>query len=583
MALPGLPLPPVGEEEADMPDILCCMCSVTIKPNASNMCVQCLRTQVDLTEVVSTDVTVYQCSRCLRWLSDSWTTCELESRELLALCLKKIQGLKKVKLVDASWVWTEPHSKRLKIKLTVQKEVLNGAILQQSFIVECVVANQQCDVCAGSFTNMAWKAVVQVRQKVDHKRTFFYLEQLILRSRAHEHCSQIETLPDGMDFYFTERNKAMRFLDFLDSVIPVRSRASKKLVSTDTHSNNTNFKFTFMVEIAKPCKDDVIVIPLKLANNLGTIPRLQLVQRVCSSIHLVDPCTLQTAEIGSDKFWHHHAKIETLLSSKQLQEFIVLDSEILVPEHVKGRRILQAHARGRLRGKARHQQLAEVEVAKASDLGHNDTRLTAVSHLGHLLRAGDSVLGYHLSAGSFREEATAGLPEMPDVWLVRKQFVKRQGSRRAWRLRSLETREAAMEEEDTFGAKNKGGGAAARRQQRSAEDDEADYEQFLSHLASDRELRRGVNLYRADAPQPMAATGAGAATGDAAAEGEVEEEEDDEDDYDPEAVELNELLDDMVIEDPDAPPDAATDASVAAAAAAGAAGGGGTGSGSGSI
>ena len=28
-----------------------------------------------------------------------------------------------VKLVDAVWIWTEPHSKRLKIKLTVQKEV----------------------------------------------------------------------------------------------------------------------------------------------------------------------------------------------------------------------------------------------------------------------------------------------------------------------------------------------------------------------------------------------------------------------------------------------------------------------------
>ena len=174
-----------------LPDIMCCMCSVVIKPNASNMCVQCLRTQVDLTDTISTDVTVYQCSRCLRWLSDSWVTCELESRELLALCLKKIQGLKKAKLVDASWVWTEPHSKRLKIKLTVQKEVLNGAILQQSFVVEIVVANQQCDVCQGSFTNMAWKAVVQVRQKVSHKRTFYYLEQLILKNRAHEHCSQI--------------------------------------------------------------------------------------------------------------------------------------------------------------------------------------------------------------------------------------------------------------------------------------------------------------------------------------------------------------------------------------------------------
>ncbi len=42
-----------------------------------------------------------------------------------------------VKLVDAGFLWTEPHSKRLKVKLTIQAEVFNGAILQQTFVVEC--------------------------------------------------------------------------------------------------------------------------------------------------------------------------------------------------------------------------------------------------------------------------------------------------------------------------------------------------------------------------------------------------------------------------------------------------------------
>jgi hypothetical protein len=32
-------------------------------------------------------------------------------------------------------VWTEPHSRRIKVKLTIQKEVFNGAIMQQSFVV----------------------------------------------------------------------------------------------------------------------------------------------------------------------------------------------------------------------------------------------------------------------------------------------------------------------------------------------------------------------------------------------------------------------------------------------------------------
>lgn len=53
----------------------------------------------------------------------------LESRQLLALCLKRIKGLNKVNLVDAGFIWTEPHSKRVKVKLVIQKEVKILSIL----------------------------------------------------------------------------------------------------------------------------------------------------------------------------------------------------------------------------------------------------------------------------------------------------------------------------------------------------------------------------------------------------------------------------------------------------------------------
>lgn len=60
-----------------------------------------------------------------------------------------------VRLVDASFVWTEPHSKREKVKLTIQKEVMNGAVLQQSFVVEFVVINQVIvkDILKNRFRN----------------------------------------------------------------------------------------------------------------------------------------------------------------------------------------------------------------------------------------------------------------------------------------------------------------------------------------------------------------------------------------------------------------------------------------------
>lgn len=68
--------------------------------------------------------------------------------------------------MDAGFVWTEPHSKRIKVKLTIQKEVFGGTILQQVFVVEFVVSHQMCETCHRVEAKDFWRALVQVRQKV---------------------------------------------------------------------------------------------------------------------------------------------------------------------------------------------------------------------------------------------------------------------------------------------------------------------------------------------------------------------------------------------------------------------------------
>lgn len=76
-----------------------------------------------------------------------------------------------VKLVDAGFIWTEPHSKRLKVKLTIQAEVMNGAILQQSFVVEYVVENHMCLECTRAHNNPnSWTAVAQVGARTGGRR-----------------------------------------------------------------------------------------------------------------------------------------------------------------------------------------------------------------------------------------------------------------------------------------------------------------------------------------------------------------------------------------------------------------------------
>lgn len=89
------------------------------------------------------------------------------------------------------------------MKLTIRKEVLAGVTLQQVFGVEFVLHNQQCDECQRSYTDHTWRALVQVRQKdVDHKKTFFLLEQLIIKHGAHAKCIAVEQVDQGVDFAF---------------------------------------------------------------------------------------------------------------------------------------------------------------------------------------------------------------------------------------------------------------------------------------------------------------------------------------------------------------------------------------------
>jgi nonsense-mediated mRNA decay protein 3 len=56
---------------------------------------------------------------------------------------------------------------------------------------------------------------LQVRQHVPHKRTFLYLEQLILRAGADAQCINIKDNHEGLDFFFANRAHGLKLIDFL--------------------------------------------------------------------------------------------------------------------------------------------------------------------------------------------------------------------------------------------------------------------------------------------------------------------------------------------------------------------------------
>lgn len=437
-----------------------------------------------------------------------------ESRELLALCLRKLRGLSKVRIIDASFIWTEPHSRRVKVKITIQQEAFQGTILQQTFEVEYVVAYHQCHDCAKSFTANTWRAVVQVRQKVPHKRTFLYLEQLILKHSAHKDTINIKEVKDGLDFFYAQRNHAEKFVDFLTSVAPVRTKKSQELISMDIHTSTKSYKFSFSVELVPICKDDLVCLPVKLAKSVGNISPLTLCYRVGTSLNLLDPSILQTADVSTPIYWR--SPFISLADVQELVEFVVMDIEPLGPR--KGRFVL-----------------AEATVARASDLGVNDTTYYTRTHLGDILHPGDTVMGYHLTGTNFNNPQFEALEEsnaassIPDVLLVKKFYArKKKNKARNWRLKRMNKEEGEM-----------------LPKKQDQERMERDFEMFLRDVEEDTELRSTLALYKAQQAKREKDRMEGV---EAASVAETEGTEDEE----VPRIDMNELLDefdDLNVED----------------------------------
>ena len=403
----AVPISSLPTRNENLATILCHQCGAPIDGTTAvnSLCQDCFKLSSDISDGIPREGTLHMCRDCDRWLSppSQWVSASLESRELLALCLRKLTGLGRKRIIDASFIWTEPHSRRIKVKITIQSEVGEGTILQQMFEVEYVVANYQCPDCAKSFTHNIWRANVQVRQKVPHKRTFLYLEQLILKYGAHKDTINIKEVDSGIDFFYAQRNQAEKFVDFLSSVAPVRVKKSQQLISMNVHTSAKSYKFSFSVELIPICKDDLVALPLKMAQQAGSIAPLTICYRIGTAVNLIDPNTLQTADITTPLYWR--TPFASLADVRELTEFVVMDIE--PTGQSKGRFVL-----------------ADAKVRRSADFGANDVEYTTRTHLGALLHPGDSALGYHMSATNFNNPELEAIEankkyaaQLPDVVL----------------------------------------------------------------------------------------------------------------------------------------------------------------------
>jgi len=440
-----------------LPSIPCCICGVLIHPNAANQCGSCLASQFDLKSVLQRgpgggELLILQCRQCRRYKHTStfYAHHDPESPQLLALCLKQIPALSPssthsnntsdsyaMKLTDSSWIWTEPHSMRLKLRLTVQADVSSDSLrpitIQQRLPVEFRVKFEQCSDCQRSYTNRTWHALVQIRQKTTSRNGLLSLEQAMAKNaNMRRNVLRLQTVKNGFDFYFMSFADAQSFVHDVGKITPMKTKQTSKLVSEDVRNNDAHLKHTIVCDLVPLNKNDLIAVGKGASSQGGCklAGRMCLVERVTNgSIRLMDVSPSRRGcssgggvmdcmvDLHPEKYWKGEKHYRVLGESTRLTRFVVLDVELCENEHNYGGghdfgdddddsdgnhnnnvedelnvRPLYSGPRGSVSKYA----LAEIEVARESDFGVTDETMHCVSYLGNLLQTGDVVLGYDL-------------------------------------------------------------------------------------------------------------------------------------------------------------------------------------------
>lgn len=410
--------------------IYCCKCGALTRPRLLNMCDICAATEVDLAVNVKKQDVVEYCRKCERYLSPprTWTRFARGSSDFLFFLLKKNRSLARLNIKEAAFEFTEEHSRRLLIRILVEE----GGF-EQALQLTVLVKRKQCPDCEKIEAKQYWQSKVQVRQRVKHKRTFMYLEQVMLKHGAHRDATNIEEVGDGLDFSFQTKNDAQKFVSFLQSVIGTRVKTSSKLMRQDVKSNISFFRNSFSVEIFPLCKDDLVYLHGDFASRLS-IGSIVVVLKVTTVVTVIDPVTLRVADLNNKCYWANAEKIHVLASSPQLREYMVLEVR---EDGVRANKHL----------------LADVFVSR-----DGTSTVHCKTHLGDVLSEGELVQGYDVS--TLNTPLNIAYSHDFNIFLVRKKIVRP-------RHLKIKTKQAKDEE----------------------------YNMFVDDLVRDEELLRNVNIY----------------------------------------------------------------------------------------
>ncbi|KAL6122614.1 hypothetical protein NUSPORA_00286 [Nucleospora cyclopteri] len=280
------------------------------------MCNRCITNSTNLLSRIRTSMVLESCRGCERYNVPprSWKPLSWGSQALLIFCLQKNKSIKKLNIVDAQFIYTEEHSKKINIEIKVLEDGVT-----QNCILKYSIRNKQCGDCMRAESKQFWNAVVQVRQHPPSKRTFLYLEQLIKKHNAHMNSSNIKEQKEGIDFFFLEKSDALKLTKFLENFYGTKTKDSSRLVSEDRNNNTANSKNTFSVELLPLCKDDLY----KVDKSFG-LGEFAVVKKVNSNIEFMNPISGDVKVVSSKYFFANAEKFKKLQNSSCFEKYEVL-------------------------------------------------------------------------------------------------------------------------------------------------------------------------------------------------------------------------------------------------------------------
>jgi nonsense-mediated mRNA decay protein 3 len=269
-----------------------------------------------------------RCSTCTRYNipPGGWATFDKESPEMLAYLLRRIAGLGKMHLVDAYFLHAEEHSKKIRLALIIDRtEELEGVEHREEIEVVYTIRSKQCLECARIAAKQTWNAVVQLRQRSENKRTLLQVEQSVMKAMLHRETTEIKGRADGIDFFFKTKTPALKLVRYIEGISPARSKSSEELVKLDKKSKNSSrYKLAFSVEILALDKDDLVVLPEKMASKLG-LGAMVVVLKAAKTLSVID--TFGTVkDLGMPEYARNERDIRVIGTSRNLKEFVVIES-----------------------------------------------------------------------------------------------------------------------------------------------------------------------------------------------------------------------------------------------------------------